>query len=89
MKRIFGIKTILVNGYQIYTYCLSFKLTAYNEQLFKDNNLPYQLTHKNKLLVSFTTSDPLLFNAEVKKLGKCCKAIALNNIADKYIWVIE
>ncbi len=86
-KRIFGIRTIQVNGFNIYTFCLSFKYSSHNEALLKDNNLPYQLTRKNKLLVSFTTSDVSLFNREVDKLGKCCKAIALNNVETKYNWV--
>lgn len=87
-KAIYGIRTSKINGFAVYTIKLYVSNNSFNFKLLKDTNLPFHITQSsNKLGIDYVTLDPSDFDAMTTRVGKALKAIAQNNLDNKYFWV--
>ena len=86
-KQIYGIKSIKINGVDVFTYKIQVKNLERNVQEFANRQLPFRFTSTNKIMSSFTTTNLIEFQQITQKLGFALKAIAEHNLKDKYCWV--
>ena len=88
--KLFGIKTIKINGCHINTFSVSIKQNAVNTALAKYSGLGYidnSGRKGDKIEFNYTSIDVVQFNAKVQKLGELLKKVAQANLDAKYRWV--
>lgn len=85
MKNVYGIKTININGMDVYTYKIGVKITNFNLQKVQMYGLPYY-QGRNKIWICLTSMNSVEFSNSTQLLGKVLKEIALNNVEEKYYW---
>jgi hypothetical protein len=90
---VYGIKTLNVNGTDVYTYRVRVKALGPNIDILKQSNIPWIMinTAKGKQLleIQLTTMDRLKFDLNVQVLGKALKQIAQNKLNQRYWFVNE
>jgi hypothetical protein len=87
--KLFGIKSIVINGSVLHTYNIMVKNSSINLDIINQNGLKSSIAgrHENRLKLTFTTLDFEKFDVETRKLGKVLKQIAQANLDAKYHWV--
>lgn len=99
----FGIRTIDVQGVNIYCIRLGFKITSENHSLVErfirenvkmtveDNpvriNTLHYYTSRKKIIVQSTTTDATQHQNNIKTVMNLAKEIAQNNLNQKYSWL--
>lgn len=87
-KAIYGLRTIKINGFTVFTIKLYVNNNAFNYSLLRKEELPFHITRLgNKLGIEYVSLSQSDFDAMCKKVGKALKAIAQNNLDEKYSWV--
>ncbi len=85
--KVFGIKTIIVNGTVIFTYNVRIVNSEQNQKLVKTSGLGYNnviTRYGERIQLTYTSTNPSDFEDKVFMLGHLLKAVALNNLTNKY-----
>ena len=85
--KLFGIKTIIINGTIIHTYNVRIKNTEQNVKLVITSGLDYSnvdTRQGERIQLTFTSISVREFDDKVNMLGHLCRAVALNNLNSKY-----
>jgi hypothetical protein len=85
--KVFGIKQIKVNNTIIHTYNVMIKSTEQNMKLVKTSGLDFNNAYTrqgDKIQLTFTSMNASDFEDKVYMLGHLLKAVALNNLTNKY-----
>jgi hypothetical protein len=85
--KMYGIKTIKINGISAYTYNVRINNNSDNLQSCKRSGLMYSTTEDNKIQLNELTTDSAVFNKKVSQLGKLLKEVAISNVHKKYSWI--
>jgi hypothetical protein len=85
--KMYGIKTIKINSFTVYTYNVRINNNCDNLQSCKRSGLMYSITDDNKLQLNDLTTDSKEFSRKVTQLGKLLKEVAISNVNKKYNWV--
>jgi len=90
MKKLnlYGIKTITLNDVVVHTFKIRVKNTDFNKNTLRQHGFGFNPDSKY-LVVSKTTIDDVFFRNQVSKLGRALKAIASNNVEEKYQWISQ
>jgi hypothetical protein len=86
--RVFGMKTVQVNGFNVYSIRVAVKETKTNEEILSSNGINY-FFDRGKLHVIHVTTDSNESMKIAQKIGKALKEIAKANLEFKYSWVYE
>ena len=87
MKKIFGIKSININGTIINTFNVMIKSTEANAKLVKASGLDfngYAGRNGDRIQITYTSLSHKDFNDKVNILGHLLRSVALNNLNTKY-----
>lgn len=84
---IFGIKTVKLNGFNVYTLKVRVKHNPFNSQFITNNAKSLSVKYLNDCIeLSYTTMNKQIFNQAVETTRIILKEISLNNVNDKYQW---
>ncbi len=84
---IFGIKTVKLNGFNVYTLKIRVKNNPFNSQFITNNAKSLSVKYLPDCIeLSYTTMDKQIFNQAVETTRIILKKISLNNVNDKYQW---
>jgi hypothetical protein len=87
-KTVYGIKTMSLNGHNIYSWKLRVSYNNFNISEVVNNNLTYYVgvgkNNKEMINLTFVTMDPDQFLVKKRDLVKVLHKIAQNNLDDKY-----
>ncbi|HMT01808.1 MAG TPA: hypothetical protein PKD00_00620 [Burkholderiales bacterium] len=87
--RLFGIRTIFVNGTPVFTFCFYWKDTPENREIIKKHGLvPKIIEEKSKLEVEYTSLSYEKFYDKCEKVKAIAREIAQNNFNQKYAWTV-
>ena len=85
--KVFGIKAIRVNNTTIYTYNVRIVNNEQNMKLVKTSGLDCNKVatrYGERIQLTFTSTNASDFDDKVYMLGHLLKAVALNNLTNKY-----
>ncbi len=85
--KIFGIKSIVVNGTVINTFNVMIKSTEANSKLVKASGLDfngYAGRNGDRIQITYTSLNHKDFDDKVNILGHLLRSVALNNLNTKY-----
>lgn len=88
--KLFGIKSIIINGTVIHTYNVMINKTEENLKLVLTSKLEFNNAYTRKgerIQLTFTSTSIREFDDKVHMLGHLLRAVALNNLNKKYSWV--
>lgn len=84
---IFGIKTVKLNGFNVYTLKVRVKNNPFNSQFITNNAKSLSVKYLTDCIeLSYTTMNKQIFNQAVETTRIILKEISLNNVNDKYQW---
>jgi hypothetical protein len=87
-KTVYGIKTMSLNGHNIYSWKLRVSYSNFNISEVVNNYLPHYVSvgknNKEMINLTFVTMDPDQFLVKKRDLVKVLHKIAQNNLDDKY-----
>jgi len=87
---LYGIKTVNLNGFKVYTLKIKVKQNPFNSQIITKHSKSLSVKYlPDSIELTYTTMDKLIFKQAVDVINFILKEIALNNVNDKYQWKIN
>lgn len=88
--QVFGIKSVYLNGFIVYTLKIRVKHNPFNLELIQKESKGLSVQFETKYIVlTFTTMDKQLFEQAAKVTGNIIKQISQHNHDIKYQWALN